>query len=185
MSINMQILNTKLHICTTGEECIKFWSEGWGTCIVLASKICLLRHCLLQVVVSQTFEIKVLAALNHYGIRLNQLKKKIFYCKEFHEMMSRMMYSIGCSDLMHVFLGFLNSIQLLQSSHQCPEILMLKVVSMGHMGHTPCLVQVGLWIMTTENRRVDSKCVDGFIYIAAFVYAASYVHIVKLMCHRK
>ena len=78
MSINMQILNTKLHICTTGEECIKFWSEGWGTCIVLASKICLLRHCLLQVVVSQTFEIKVLAALNHCGIRLNQLKKKKF-----------------------------------------------------------------------------------------------------------
>lgn len=62
----------------------------------------------------------------------------------FHGMMARMIYCISCSDLMHIFLGFLDSIQLFQSSHQCPEILMLKVVGMGHMGHTPCLIQEGL-----------------------------------------
>lgn len=68
----------------------------------------------------------------------------ILYYEGFYEMMARMIYCISCSDLMHIFLGFLNSIQLLQSSRQCPEILMLKVVGMGHMGHTPCLIQEGL-----------------------------------------
>lgn len=177
MSINMQILNTKLHICTTGQECIRFWSEAWDMCIVLASKIRLLWHCLLQVVVSQTFEIKVLAALNHCGIRLNQLRKKIiFYYLEFYEIMSRMMY------LLRPHAHLLGLPQQHSVASEQPSVSWDSHAEGGKHGSHGSYTLPGPgrslihdhW--KQKGMQVDSKSVDGFIYIAAFVYAASYVH---------
>ena len=46
--------------------------------------------------------------------------------------------------LMNVFLCLLNSIQLLQSCHQCLHVLVLKVIGVCDMCHAPGLIKESL-----------------------------------------
>ena len=102
-------------------------------------------HCFLHIKIGKALEVEELTALYHCSIGFNQLKRS----NKSGDQYTVISTPLVLSNLMDVFLSFFCGIQLLQCCHHCPEILVLEVVSMGNMGHAPCLVQENFRVLTT------------------------------------